>query len=209
MQARYPEHIIILIEGLVGPLASDDAAGWMATRAEGLRRTTDLSAALVYQKLRSSGTLAKPRFLSVFEVGNPEEALEILSTPYDHDALRPLGIGSFELLGGLPRVATAEPDGGLMVGLTNCTNRDDDDDFNNWYDRVHAADVLKSPWFWNAQRYRKRDGDLPQYAALYETSLGGSKAFKNYMSWAERESAMHSRIANVHVWSFDFLATLG
>ncbi|MCZ6805802.1 MAG: hypothetical protein O7F08_02520, partial [Deltaproteobacteria bacterium] len=181
MQGRYPNHIVILVEGLVGPLDADQAGDWMRARAQTLRRETDVSAALVYQKLRSSGTMAKPRFLTVFETNDPQTVIEGLSAPYDHEALRPLGIGSFELLPGLPRADAAEPDGGLMVGLTNCTNPDDDADFNDWYNRMHAADVIKSPWFWNAQRYRKRDGDLPQYAALYETSLGGSEALKNYM----------------------------
>ena len=104
MQARYPSHLVLLVEGLVAPL--------------------------------------------------------------EDDALRPLAIGSFELLGGLPRAEAAEPDGGLMVGITNCTNPADEDDFNDWYNQVHAADVIKSPYFWNTQRYRKLDGDLADYAAL-------------------------------------------
>jgi hypothetical protein len=122
--------------------------------------------------------------------------------------LRPLGIGSFELLQGLPRAAVREPDGGLMVGLTNCTDPADEADFNAWYDRVHAADVVRSPWFWNSQRYKRIDGDLPDYAALYETTLQGSEALKRYMRWPERVSEMHPRIANLHVWSFDYVASL-
>lgn len=209
MQGRYPNNIAILVEGLVGPIESEEASAWMRSRAAEVSRKTEISAFLVYQKQRSSGTMAKPRFLSVFEVTDPRRALELLSAPYDHAALRPLGIGSFELLPGLPRVEAAEPDGGLMVGLTNCTNPDQAADFNDWYNRVHAADVIKSPWFWNTQRYRKIEGDLPEYAALYETGLGGSEALKNYMSWPERESKMHPCIANVHVWSFDFMLGSG
>jgi hypothetical protein len=208
MQARYPKNIVLLIEGLVGPLDDDPALHWMRDRAESLREKADVPNVLVYRKKRSSGTLAKPRFLSVFETSDPATAYATLAAPYDHDALRPLAAGSFELLEGLPRVAAAEPDGGLMVGITNCTDPADEHDFNAWYDRVHAADVIKSPYFWNTQRYRKLEGDLPQYAALYETSLGGSEALKKYMTWPERVSEMHPRITNVHVWSFDFLSAL-
>jgi hypothetical protein len=208
VQGRYPNHIVLLVEGLAGPLDDDDALQWMRERAKSLRSRTDVPHALVYKKKRSSGTLAKPRFLSVFETPNPGATYAALRGSYDHDALRPLTVGSFELLDGLPRVDTPEPDGGLMVGITNCTNRADEDDFNDWYDRVHAADVIKSPYFWNTQRYRRLDGDMPEYAALYESSVGGSEALKNYMTWPERVSEMHPRIANVHVWSFDFFAAL-
>lgn len=208
MQARYPEQIVILVEGLVGPIEPSDAERWMKARVDRVRESVELSAALVYQKPRSSGTLAKPRFFTVFETPDASRALGELSKPYDHETLRLLGAGSFRLLDGLPRVSKPEPDAGLMVGLTNCTDPADESDFNAWYDRVHAADVIRSPWFWNTQRYSKIDGDLPGYAALYETTLGGSEALKQYMRWPERVSEMHPRIANLHVWSFDFMASM-
>ena len=208
MQARYPAQIVILVEGLVGPIETSDAERWMKARAERLREAIEVPAVLVYEKLRSSGTLAKPRFFSVFETANSLGLLAELRNPYDHDVLRPLGVAGYRLLDGLPRGARAQSDGGLMVGLTNCTDPADDSNFNAWYDRVHAADVIRSPWFWNAQRYRKIAGDLPDYAALYETSMGGSEALKQYMRWPERVSEMHPRIANLHVWSFEFMASL-
>ncbi len=207
MQGRHPQSIVILVEGLVGPLESDAAVEWMERRAAAVK-AVGVSSAVVYQKLRSSGTMAKPRFFSVFETSDPASSLAALTKPYEHPVLRPLGAGAFQALSGLPRVSNAEPDGGLMVGLTNCTDPGDEADFNAWYDRVHAADVIKSPWFWSAERFRRLEGDLPQYAALYETSLRGSDALKQYMGWPERETDMHARIANVHVWSFDFLAAL-
>jgi hypothetical protein len=48
----------------------------------------------------------------------------------------------------------------------------------------------------------------PKNIVLLVEGLGGSEALKNYMTWPERVSEMHPRITNVHVWSFDFLATL-
>lgn len=208
MQARYPREIVLLVEDLVAPLEDSEALQWMRERATAIRAKAELAHALVYKKQRSSGTMAKPRFLTVFEAEYARAAYDQLVAPYDHDALRPLAIGRFELLPGLPRAANAQADGGLMLGLTNCTNPNDELSFNEWYDRVHAADVTKSPYFWNAQRYRRLDGDLPQYAALYETSLGGSEGLKKYMTWPERISEMHPRISNVHVLCFDFLAAL-
>ena len=208
MQGRYPSQIVILVEGLVAPLESTEAERFMRERLDRAREQVAIPAALVYQKLRSSGTLAKPRFFSVFETPDAASALAELSHPYEHLALRPLGIGRFSLLEGLPRATRPEPDGGLMVGLTNCTDPAREDDFNAWYDRVHAADVIRSPWFWNTQRYRRTAGDLPQYAALYETTVPGSEALKHYMSWPDRETEMHPCIANLHVWSFDFMGSL-
>ncbi|MGB5810226.1 MAG: hypothetical protein WBG86_06830 [Polyangiales bacterium] len=49
---------------------------------------------------------------------------------------------------------------------------------------------------------------MPAYAALYETTLPGSEAFKAYMKWPDRVTEMHPQIANVHVWAFDFLGAL-
>ena len=95
-----------------------------------------------------------------------------------------------------------------MVGLTNCTDPAADESFNDWYNTVHAADVIASPHFWNAQRYKRLDGDLPMYAAFYETTLGGSDGLKQYMSWPERNADMHKNLSNIHVWSFDFVASL-
>ena len=66
--------------------------------------------------------------------------------------------------------------------------------------------MIRSPWYWNAQRYRRLEGDLPEYAALYETSLGGKEAFGQYMRWPERNPQMHPCIANVHVWTFESTA---
>jgi hypothetical protein len=203
MQARYPQHIVILVEDLVAAADTDAIVSWMAERAMGLRLAAEVPHALVYASQKSSGTLGRPRFMTVFETADPGVTYETLAKPYAHEALRPLGLGAYEYLPGLPQASRAEPSGGLMVGMTNCTDPSQEESFNAWYDAVHAADVVRSPWFWNTQRYRKVFGDLPQYAALYETSLQGSEAMAQYLRWPERVSDMHPCIANVHVWSFD------
>ena len=84
-----PNHIVLLVEGLVGPVDSDAAIAWMKRRITDMRVDASISNALVYHKERSSGTMAKPRFLSVFETGDPKAALALLSLPYDHESLRP------------------------------------------------------------------------------------------------------------------------
>jgi hypothetical protein len=175
----------------------------MRERAKGLRAAAEVPKVLVYESDKSSGTLGRPRFVTVFETEDPGVAFEMLSKPYAHEALRPLGLGAYEYLPGLPQAAAPAPSRGLMVGMTNCTDPAKEESFNVWYDDVHAADVIRSPFFWNTQRYRKLFGDLPQYAALYETSLRGSEAMGKYLRWPERVPDMHPCIANVHVWSFD------
>jgi hypothetical protein len=90
MQARYPKNIVLLVEGLVAPLDDDAAIRWMRERAESLRSNADVPHALVYRKQRSSGTLAKPRFLSAFET--PERVSEM------HPRITNVHVWSFDFL---------------------------------------------------------------------------------------------------------------
>ena len=58
MQARYPKHIVVLVEDLVGPLRDDAALDWMQARAKALRAEAEVGDALAYIKERSSGTMS-------------------------------------------------------------------------------------------------------------------------------------------------------
>ena len=82
MQARYPKHVVVLVEGLVLPIDTDEAVVWMRERVQKCASAALISKALVYQKERSSGTMAKPRFLSVFETENVDGAFGALGLPY-------------------------------------------------------------------------------------------------------------------------------
>jgi len=43
-----------------------------------------------------------------------------------------------------------------------------DEEFNDWYDRVHLPDVLAVGGVVGARRYRMREGDRWRYLAIYE-----------------------------------------
>lgn len=45
---------------------------------------------------------------------------------------------------------------------------DRDDEFNQWYDDVHLADVFKVPGVTGAERYRFRSGEGWKYLAIYD-----------------------------------------
>jgi hypothetical protein len=43
-----------------------------------------------------------------------------------------------------------------------------DDEFNQWYDKVHLPDVFKVPGVVGASRFRLRSGGKWRYLAIYE-----------------------------------------
>ena len=85
----------------------------------------------------------------------------------------------------------------LMVVFTNAVDGRDDE-FNDWYDNRHLADVVGGGPFARAQRFRMADTphDTPPdfaYLALYEIEDG--KTFADAREWilwsrAEREQAL-------------------
>jgi hypothetical protein len=63
---------------------------------------------------------------------------------------------------------------GLLVVFTSPTSKDDDDEFNRWYDESHVKEMLQVAGFTAATRYRAADMGSPPampatpYLALYE-----------------------------------------
>ena len=63
---------------------------------------------------------------------------------------------------------------GVFIVFTNVTNPEHDEDYNDWYDNTHLADVVKVPGFVAATRYRVSEaqakGMEPQhrYLSIYE-----------------------------------------
>lgn len=64
-----------------------------------------------------------------------------------------------------------------------------EEEFNEWYDKVHIPMVLKAPGMVRAARYRivGAEDDLPQYLAIYE--LESEEAIKLWEESPEREAA--------------------
>jgi hypothetical protein len=63
----------------------------------------------------------------------------------------------------------------IMVVFTEATGPEDEAEFNDWYDNTHLADVLKTPGFVAATRYKLSEaqpsGSNPgtnKYLSIYE-----------------------------------------
>ncbi|MEZ4287839.1 MAG: hypothetical protein R3A47_06775 [Polyangiales bacterium] len=206
MRARYPNAIVLLVEDVVEKTSTDEALEWMATRAAQLKSEGLADRINSYENDRGDGTRGRPRFLSVFEAQQPTPLLTSLNRPHDHRSIRRLGSGAYETLSGLPKAEIAGPAAGILVGLTECLDPKRTAEFNEWYDGIHAADVFRSPWYWSAQRFQKQQGDLPSYAALYESIETEPEAFKQFMKWPDKDPSMHALVANIHIWTFNQIA---
>lgn len=64
----------------------------------------------------------------------------------------------------------------VMIALTNPVTPDRDEEFNKWYNEVHAKDLLSLPGMQNITRYGLKQQMIPsdgsfnyQYLAIYET----------------------------------------
>ena len=104
----------------------------------------------------------------------------------------------------LPEQAEPASSPGLLLGLTDCRSTEDYDGFNQWYDTVHAADVLKSGFYWRAHRYERVAGEAPDFLACYESSQSGAEALKALMAHYEHNPSPVDPICVVrHVWPFE------
>ena len=78
---------------------------------------------------------------------------------------------------------------GIFLALSNPASDDVHDDFNQWYDDVHAKEVLALPGVQSARRFRLADSQIMpgddadgrQYLALYEVEVDDWQAFANEM----------------------------
>ena len=69
---------------------------------------------------------------------------------------------------------------GLYVVLTNCTDAAREAEFNEWYNNMAVPDILASPGFVAATRYRlvgQRGEGQAKYLTLYEVEVENLEAF--------------------------------
>ena len=80
----------------------------------------------------------------------------------------------------------------LVVGTKVGPEREEE--FNEWYDKVHVPMVLKSPGMVRAYRYQvaRVEDDVPKYLAIYE--LESEEAIKLWEESPEREAARQDRL---------------
>ena len=69
---------------------------------------------------------------------------------------------------------------GILIALTNCTDPQQEADFNRWYDQMHLKDVVESGAVTHPLRFRNIQETLgpgePRYLALYESDWEDQKA---------------------------------
>lgn len=79
----------------------------------------------------------------------------------------------------------------VMVVETNCADKAKEAEFNEWYNKTHLPDVLKTPGFTRATRYENinpSEGE-PKFLAIYEIETDDIDAL------AKKHSANHERLA--------------
>ncbi len=93
---------------------------------------------------------------------------------------------------------------GLLVGCTDCNDPEQDQEFNDWYDSVHAPDPVNSGIYQSAARYRRVSGNLPfSYLALYESTTMEPMASGAFMEWPGRNPELHPALEIRHVWAYN------
>lgn len=125
-------------------------------------------------------------------------------------------LAAYEPTGSLALPQTDADFAGLMVGLTDCVEPTQLDEFQHWYDQVHAAEALAPRIFQTARRYRRIGephftGDTrlhaspaPEFLALYESRRPGPEAVAELMTPAHRPpSPLHPSCRVRAVWAFD------
>jgi hypothetical protein len=76
---------------------------------------------------------------------------------------------------------------GVFLALSNCVGDDVDDEFNQWYDEVHARQVLGIPGVKSFRRFHLApsqvmpldDASSRRYLAVYEVETDDWDAFSN------------------------------
>lgn len=58
----------------------------------------------------------------------------------------------------------------IMVVKSGPSDPSREDEYNDWYSNTHIPQVVETPGFVSARRYKLRSGDAegPQYLAIYE-----------------------------------------
>ncbi|MFO0692747.1 MAG: hypothetical protein U0230_04275 [Polyangiales bacterium] len=205
MEGREPAAIAIVLEDLIVASREAEVVAWMRARAGAAVSPGHASAVVAFVAPWAKGGLSHPRFLTVFEAVDTMAAAAALARLDDHDALGRLGSGVFAPLSGLPRALPGRTTRGLLVGLTDCPDPARLPEFHRWYDEHHAADVLRSGKYFAGRRYHRVAGDLPEFAALYETEGSEPDTFRSYLEWPERDRTMTDACAVRHVFTYERL----
>lgn len=205
MEGREPAAIAIVLEDLLVASREAEVVAWMRARASSVVSPGHASAVVAFGASGAKGGLAHPRFLTVFEAEDTMAAAATLARLDGHDTLGRLRSGVFRPIPGLPRPLSGRTTRGLLVGLTDCPDPARLPEFHRWYDEHHASDVLRSGKYFAGRRYVRAAGDLPEFAALYETEGSEPDTFRSYLEWPERDRTMSDACAVRHVFTYERL----
>ena len=123
----------------------------------------------------SAGPVAFPQpYLGIYGATGPvarergERARTALLAHADRTTA--VALDEYELIADLDGVDGGATAGILMV-LTDNLDPDRDDDFNQWYDVTHVADIVATGAYSRVRRYRRPGpvDDGPRFISLYET----------------------------------------
>lgn len=72
----------------------------------------------------------------------------------------------------------------IMVVQSGPSEPSREDEYNDWYSGTHLPQVLETPGFVAARRYKLRRGDVdgPQYLAIYEIDADDPDAAREALS---------------------------
>jgi hypothetical protein len=101
----------------------------------------------------------------------------------------------------------------VLLAFSGISDPDRADEYNEWYDRVHAVQALKTAGVLSCRRYKlaadqMMPSDLPQYLAIYEVdpavlnSLPAELASK----FASGDISMHDLMAEGTVAMYEMLS---
>jgi hypothetical protein len=100
----------------------------------------------------------------------------------------------------------------ILVAETDCSDPSREREFNQWYDTVHAPDVLETPGILRATRFKN---DEPpeghgKYFAIYEVETEDirqlSKTFGEIMTSKWEQGRMSELVAPVHATFYQQMA---
>ena len=212
MEGRKSKALVVRVAD-VDPARASEVDAWFAgNRAPEVLRSPSFIGGARYRGTHlPGGGLKRPQYLTVFETNaeDPVAAWDALELGEDHPAVHQLAFSVYEETGNLevPALDGPKRSVGLLVGVTDCIAVDRLEDFHRWYDEVHAADVVGSPFYHSGFRGERVSGDLGRFIALYETQHKEPGNFKAYFDWPERDREMSDTVAVRHVWTFNRIFT--
>ena len=150
----------------------------------------------------------QPQSLVVWSVDDTSNTNEIHLQFANHFAGKSdaLYLGLYENRRTYPIKEDSPNAAGLMVGLTSAASLPQEDAFNDWYDTTHAADALKSGFFFGASRYNRLypADKSPRYLALYQSQDPGPQALKKLLNHYQTHPSPLSPLCRIHhVWTFN------